>query len=126
MAAGSFRDGTRVAASPPALTAAMCGGNAAAVRPALAAVSAALADAATTLDSADPIPGLRSWLEPAAAVRTAWPPSPGSRLNLPANPGALLRLGRGGGWVTAVAADRRTVTAVRPTPPASPEEPLLS
>jgi prephenate dehydrogenase len=35
LAAGSFRDGTRVAGSRPELTAAMCGGNATVVRPAL-------------------------------------------------------------------------------------------
>jgi prephenate dehydrogenase len=117
LAAGSFRDGTRVAATPPALTAAMCGGNADAVAPVLAAVTAALAGAAETLRSDHPIPALRDWLAPAAVVRGSWPPRPGSRLDLPANPDALLRLGRDGGWVTAVAADRRTVIAVRPTTP---------
>jgi len=114
LAAGSFRDGTRVAASPPALTASICGGNPAAVAPALAAVTAALAGATAALESPDPIRALRDWLAPGAAARTGWPPQPGSRLELPANPGALLRLGRAGGWVTAVAGDRRTVTAVRP------------
>lgn len=114
LAAGSFRDGTRVAASPPELTASICAGNPGAVAPALAAVSAALAGAAAALESGRPIPALRDWLAEGSAVRTAWPPQPGSRLDLPANHGALLRLGRAGGWVTAVAADRRTVTATRP------------
>jgi prephenate dehydrogenase len=117
LAAGSFRDGTRVAATPPALTASMCAGNPAAVRPALAAVTAALAGAAAALESPDPVPALTAWLGPAAAVRAGWPPTAGSRLDLPANPGALLRLGRAGGWVTAVAADRRTVRAARPRDP---------
>src|SRR5690606_16879172 len=116
LAAGSFRDGTRVAASPPALTAAMCGGNADAVKPALAAVLEALAEAAAALRSGDPIAALRTWLEQPAEVRGAWPPRPGTRLELPAKPGALLRLGRAGGWVTAVAPDRRTVAAIRPRP----------
>lgn len=120
LAAGSFRDGTRVAASPPALTAAMCGGNAPAVRDALATVTAALADLAAALETPDPIPALRALLEPPAAVRSAWPPHPGTRLDLPANPGALLRLGRAGGWITAVAPDRHTVTAIRPPPAAPP------
>jgi prephenate dehydrogenase len=114
LAAGSFRDGTRVAASPPALTASMCGGNPAAVSPALAAVTGALAEAAAALESPDPVRALRTWLAPGATVRTGWPPAAGSRLDLPANPAALLRLGRAGGWVTTVAADRRTVTAIRP------------
>jgi prephenate dehydrogenase len=114
LAAGSFRDGTRVAATPPALTAAMCGGNAAAVGPALAAVTDALAEATTALRSDHPIRALRGWLAPAAGVRGAWPPRAGRRLDLPATSGALLRLGRDGGWVTAVAADRKSVTASRP------------
>jgi prephenate dehydrogenase len=149
LGAGSFRDGTRVAASPPALTAAMCGGNAAAVTPALDAVLAALGAARAaltsgpaTLDRAvpdpiplnrpagdrpaaagraaagpedgDPIAALRTWLAAGHAARTGWPPAAGKTLELPARPDALLRLGRAGGWVTAVAADRKTVTATRP------------
>lgn len=116
LGAGSFRDGTRVAASPPALVAAMCGGNASALVPALDAALAALGEARSALadPDSDPIPALRSWLAPGHAVRAAWPPVPGSTLDVPARPDALLRLGRAGGWVTAVAADRRTVTATRP------------
>ncbi|HLU46180.1 MAG TPA: prephenate dehydrogenase/arogenate dehydrogenase family protein [Natronosporangium sp.] len=114
LAAGSFRDGTRVAATPPALTAAMCGGNAAAVKPALAKVTDVLADAAAALDSAHPIPQLREWLTTGAQVRGDWPPRAHDRATLPARADVLLRLGRVGGWVTAVAPDRRTVSAVRP------------
>jgi prephenate dehydrogenase len=115
LGAGSFRDGTRVAASPPALTAAMCGGNAAAVVPALDAVLTALGAARDELAaSADPIAALRPWLAAGYAARTGWPPAPGKTLDLPARQDALLRLGRAGGWVSAVAADRRTVTATRP------------
>jgi prephenate dehydrogenase len=124
LAAGSFRDGTRVAASPPALTAAMCGGNAAAVAPALATVTGALAEAAEALRSSHAIASLRSWLAPAAEVRAAWPPRAGRRVDLPANPGSLLRLGRDGGWITAVAADRRTVTASRPADAAGEDDML--
>ncbi len=115
LAAGSFRDGTRVAASPPALTAAMCGGNAPAVTDALATVTDELGEAARMLRSDRPIAALRDWLAPAALTRGGWPPRPGSRADLPARPEELLRLGRDGGWVAAVAADRRTVTAIRPT-----------
>jgi prephenate dehydrogenase len=114
LAAGSFRDGTRVAASPPPLTASMCAGNPAAVAPALAAVQAGLAEAAAALAGTDPIPALRDWLAAGAAVRTAWPPRSGARRDLPADREVLLRLGRAGGWLTAVAADRRTVTAYLP------------
>ena len=55
LAAGSFRDGTRVAASAPELTAAMCGGNAAHVLDALDAVLGELDQARDSLDSDDPI-----------------------------------------------------------------------
>ncbi|MDG4834046.1 prephenate dehydrogenase/arogenate dehydrogenase family protein [Solwaraspora sp. WMMD1047] len=116
LAAGSFRDGTRVAATRPDLIAAMCGGNAAAVRPALDAVLAALTGAREALDAAEPIAALRDWLTPGTAARAAWPPRPGPAIELPAGPDALLTLGRAGGWLTGVAADRRTVTAVRPAP----------
>jgi prephenate dehydrogenase len=114
LAAGSYRDGTRVAASPPELVAAMCGGNAEAVRPALDSVREALDAARAALDAKDPIGALRPWLTPGCAARNAWPPTPGKPLDIPARADALLRLGRAGGWVTAVADDRRTVTVVRP------------
>ncbi|MDW5325653.1 prephenate dehydrogenase [Plantactinospora sp. KLBMP9567] len=117
LAAGSFRDGTRVAATRPDLVAAMCGGNAAAVGPALDAVLRELDGARTAVGSADPIGALRRWLTPGSAARLAWPPRPGGAVELPARPDALLRLGRAGGWVTRVAEDRRTVTAVRPALP---------
>jgi prephenate dehydrogenase len=118
LGAGSFRDGTRVAASRPDLVAAMVGGNAAAARPALAALRRSLDDAQDALESADPIAALREWLGPGYAARVAWPPRPGAALDIPARPDALLRLGRAGGWVTGVAPDRRTVTVVRPSEPA--------
>lgn len=121
LAAGSFRDGTRVAASPPDLVAAMCGGNAAAVGPALDAVFAALEQARIALRAENPVSTLRPWLAAASTVRVNWPPRPGVASQLPAQSDALLRLGRAGGWVTAVAADRRTVTAVRPVS-VSPDE----
>ena len=114
LAAGSFRDGTRVAASPPALTASMCAGNPAAVAPALDAVRSALAEAATALAGPEPIPALREWLSAGAAVRNGWPPRPGERRELPADPEVLLRLGRAGGWVNAVSPARRTVSAQLP------------
>ncbi len=112
LAAGSFQDGTRVAASRPELVAAMCGGNAAAVGPALDAVLDALRQARAAVDTDEPIPALRDWLAPRSAVRADWPPGPGPVGEVPASADALLRLGRDGGWVTSVAADRRTVTAV--------------
>ena len=117
LAAGSFRDGTRVAATRPELVAAMCGGNAPAVGPALDALLVALGQARAALDAPEPIEALRVWLAPGSAARRAWPPRAGTPVTLPARADALLDLGRAGGWVTGVAPDRRTVTAVRPVPP---------
>ncbi|WP_373312435.1 prephenate dehydrogenase dimerization domain-containing protein [Asanoa siamensis] len=116
LAAGSFRDGTRVAATRPELIAAMCGGNAPAVGPALDGIIAALRDARAALDAPDPIAALSPWLAPGHAQRTGWPAPLAAPLDIPARPDALLRLGRAGGWVRAVAPDRATVTVVRPAP----------
>jgi prephenate dehydrogenase len=122
LAAGSFRDGTRVAATRPEMVAAMCGGNAGAVRSALDAVLAELTSARAALAGADPIGGLVPWLAPGCRVRSGWPVTAGEPAELPATADALLRLGRDGGWVTAVAADGRTVTGVRPGPDGSPAD----
>jgi prephenate dehydrogenase len=112
LGAGSFRDGTRVAASAPRLTAAMCGGNARFVRDELDAVLADLTAARAALDGPDPIAALQPWLTTGWQARRNWPPRPGPSTELPAQADELLRLGRAGGWVTAVAPDRGTVTAV--------------
>jgi prephenate dehydrogenase len=114
LAAGSFRDGTRVASSRPPLIAAMCGGNAGPVGTALDAVLDDLAAAREALDAPDPIAALLPWLATGTAARAAWPPRPGESADLPARADVLLRLGGVGGWVTEVSKDRRTVTAVRP------------
>jgi prephenate dehydrogenase len=114
LGAGSFRDGTRVAASRPALTAAMCGGNAAATKTTLDAVIADLQAARAALDGSDPIAALEPWLAPGATARLAWPPTAGEQESLAVDADALRELGRAGGWITGVAKDRRTVDAVRP------------
>ncbi|MEV6925896.1 prephenate dehydrogenase/arogenate dehydrogenase family protein [Dactylosporangium sp. NPDC051485] len=114
LGAGSFRDGTRVAAARPELTAAMCGGNAPAVGRSLDTVLADLSAARAALDGADPIAGLTPWLTPGHNSRLAWPPQPGESADLPARADVLLRLGRVGGWIESVSADGRTVRAVRP------------
>ncbi|HEU0237824.1 MAG TPA: prephenate dehydrogenase/arogenate dehydrogenase family protein [Micromonosporaceae bacterium] len=114
LGAGSFHDGTRVAASPAELSAGMCGGNAAAVTACLAALADELDTAADALHSGDPIAALRAWFAPATAARRGWPPAPSLPADLPVQPDVLARLGRAGGWITGVSKDRRTVTAVRP------------
>ena len=57
LAAGSFRDGTRVAGSDPALTEAMCTGNAMEVVRAIEEIQAMLAEAHTTLTATPPTIG---------------------------------------------------------------------
>ncbi len=114
LAAGSFRDGSRVAGTRPELIAAMCGGNAAAVGPALDRMRAALDGLRAALDDPDPVAALRPLLAPTSAARAAWPPAPGEPVELPARRDVLLRLGRVGGWISAVDRTRRTVVALRP------------
>jgi prephenate dehydrogenase len=94
LGAGSFHDATRVAASSPLLTSAMCGGNAAAVGAALDAFFHQLGTAESALAQPDPIGALRPWFAPAAEARTAWPPAPSEPLDVPAHQSVLLRLGR--------------------------------
>lgn len=114
LAAGSFRDGTRVAASAPELIAAMCGGNAGPVLEALDTVISQLDEARAALESTDPIGRVRRWAAPANAARTTWPRGWGEPKQIPATVDDLLTLGDEGGWVTAVSPDGRTVTAALP------------
>ena len=114
LAAGSFRDGTRVAASAPELIASMCGGNAGPVIDALDVLLAQLDEARAALDGRDPIADIRRWATPAHAARTTWPRGWGDPIQIAATADDLLALGDDGGWITAVSADGRTVTAARP------------
>ncbi|WP_239117979.1 prephenate dehydrogenase [Paractinoplanes ferrugineus] len=114
LGAGSFRDGTRVAATRAELTAAMCGGNAAAVREVLAAVIDDLQLRLAELGEPDPVGALVPALREAGDARRAWPARPGPATVAPAGVEELLALGRDGGWVTAVAEDLGTVATMRP------------
>ena len=114
LAAGSFRDGTRVAATRAELIAAMCGGNATAVGTELDRLLAELHEMRALLDAPDPVAALVPALRPAGELRRAWPPAAGPSAELPAETAALLELGRAGGWVTAVADDRSKVSTMRP------------
>jgi prephenate dehydrogenase len=79
MAAGSFRDGTRVAASDPALVASMCGMNAAALRQALCDCKRWLDRADSALEASD------------AGLLTLFSQAHGARGGLPAKGEDALR-----------------------------------
>jgi prephenate dehydrogenase len=113
LAAGSFRDGTRVAATRAELIVAMCGGNAEAVRDVLRA----LIDDLEQMDRAlagDPVRELTPLVAVAGELRRRWPPHGGAEAEEPVTVDGLLALGRAGGWVTAVAENRVGVTTMRP------------
>ncbi|WP_328463172.1 prephenate dehydrogenase/arogenate dehydrogenase family protein [Actinoplanes sp. NBC_00393] len=112
LAAGSFRDGTRVAATRAELIAAMCGGNAGAVRRELRSLIETLTEWDGLLAADDPVAALIPPLHTAGELRRAWPARPGTPEKLPASLPGLLELGRAGGWVTSV--DDSEVVAVRP------------
>jgi prephenate dehydrogenase len=102
LAAGSFRDGTRVAATRAELIAAMCGGNAAAVQPVLAAVLNDLTGLAAALKTDDPVAALTPMLRRPGELRREWPAAGGVPVEVALECGSLLELGRAGGWVTRV------------------------
>jgi prephenate dehydrogenase len=114
LAAGSFRDGTRVAASPAELIASMCGGNADPVLDSLDEIQERLDQVRAALESDDPIAAVRKWAAPAHSARITWPRGWGEPRQIPATRQSLLNLGGGGGWITAVSADARTVTSALP------------
>ncbi|BAL93084.1 putative prephenate dehydrogenase [Actinoplanes missouriensis 431] len=112
LGAGSFRDGTRVAATRPELTAAMCGGNRGAVRRELHRLIGVLEEMSEALEAEDPVAALTPRLRMGAQARRAWPATPGQATRVPAEVQALLDLGRSGGWVTSVG--DTDVVALRP------------
>ncbi|MFI5932399.1 prephenate dehydrogenase [Actinoplanes sp. NPDC051494] len=100
LAAGSFRDGSRVAATRAELIAAMCGGNAPAVRDVLDDVLAELTGYGTVLRSDNPVAGLTPLLRRPGELRRAWPAAAVVPAEVDLDLDALLALGRAGGWVT--------------------------
>lgn len=113
LAAGSFRDGTRVAATRAELVVAMCGGNAVAVREVLRSLLGDL-EAMDEALATDPVRDLTPIVAAGGELRRAWPAAGGEPIEMAAHAGELRALGRAGGWVTAVSGSRATVTAKRP------------
>ena len=102
LAAGSFRDGTRVAATRAELIAAMCGGNAAAVRRVLADVLRELQVYERELAEPDPVAALTPLLRRPGELRRGWPAAGGVPVKVDRGVEPLLELGRAGGWITAI------------------------
>jgi len=111
LAAGSFRDGTRVAATRAELIAAMCGGNAPAVRRVLADVLRELEAYGRELAGPDPVAALTPLLRRPGELRRAWPAAEGVPVEVDRGVDPLLELGRAGGWVTEVGS---TIAGMRP------------
>ncbi|MEU4155971.1 prephenate dehydrogenase/arogenate dehydrogenase family protein [Actinoplanes sp. NPDC026670] len=109
LAAGSFRDGTRVAATRPELTAAMCGGNGRAVQRELHRLIGELRQLEAVLEGPEPIGAMTGYLRRPSEARRAWPATPGRPETIPADIPDLLHLGRSGGWVTEVKTGRVVV-----------------
>ncbi|HEX9998851.1 MAG TPA: prephenate dehydrogenase/arogenate dehydrogenase family protein [Actinoplanes sp.] len=113
LAAGSFRDGTRVAATRAELIVAMCGGNATEVGTALRALIVDLERMGEAL-ATDPARLLTPIVATAGELRRGWPAASGEPVEMRAGIGELLALGRAGGWVTAVGRDRAALSTMRP------------
>lgn len=100
LAAGSFSDGTRVAASDPYLVSAMCSANAEALHDALDDCLAMLDEARRKLTASRQ--DLAEWLTPASTARRAWPPRAGTSHTDAVTRDKILHIGVVGGWVESV------------------------
>jgi prephenate dehydrogenase len=98
LAAGSFRDGTRVAGTRPELSTAMCQGNQSALDQALGEAIERLTQARSALRSGELEPFFRAAYE----LRRTWPVTEAEPVELEANRDDLLALGAAGGWITTV------------------------
>ncbi|WP_211116346.1 prephenate dehydrogenase [Glycomyces buryatensis] len=104
LAAGSFRDGTRVAASPTHLVEGMIRHNAVQLAHAWQQFSDVFLETAVKIgdDLVHYDFRMRDWLDEARQLRQSWPPEPGEAEEIPLTREALLRLGVDGGWVESV------------------------
>ncbi|MFG3342600.1 prephenate dehydrogenase [Glycomyces sp. NPDC048151] len=103
LGAGSFRDGTRVAASPTALFAGMVEGNRDELMRALEDLGGELETARADLDAYTDRPNsISEWFDGARVRRADWPPEPLAAQEIPLTRAALEELGAAGGWLEAV------------------------
>ena len=114
LAAGSFRDGTRVAASPPLLFQGMVEGNRDELAAALGALRAQLESAQRLLEEHRERPELiADWFARAHRRRSSWPDEPGGPEPIRLHREDLLELGACGGWIESVAGNEHA-TVRRP------------
>ncbi|GAB3234353.1 hypothetical protein GCM10027447_31370 [Glycomyces halotolerans] len=114
LAAGSFRDGTRVAASPTHLFQGMVEGNRERLLEALEHLGVEIEDARLGLYSYDEQPErVVDWFERARHARATWPPEAGEPEELEISREALLELGSDGGWIESIQ-DDEVATVRRP------------
>ncbi|MGH3546507.1 MAG: prephenate dehydrogenase dimerization domain-containing protein, partial [Mycobacteriales bacterium] len=106
MAAGSFRDTTRVAATAPETVAMWLEANAGAVVGGLTSIIDRLTLLRTALQGGMSLPEeVHHWLRRAHEVRKDWPPRAGTGMQIAASREAVSELGLAGGWITHVAGD---------------------
>lgn len=103
LAAGSFRDATRVAASPVRLTEGMVANNRDGLLAALDALGRELDAARRLVDGRSREPRrAEEWLDRARRLRESWPPEAGGTEQVALERERLLALGEAGGWIESV------------------------
>lgn len=110
IAAGSFRDATRVAATAPDMVAAWLTANAQAVADGLTPIIDRLALLRDDLQAnAQLSDKAHRWLQQAHDIRRRWPLAAGPPQRFPATASAIADIGRAGGWITNVSANHLEV-----------------
>ncbi|WP_199034326.1 prephenate dehydrogenase [Glycomyces salinus] len=118
LGSGSFRDGTRVAASPASLVEGMAEGNRDGIIAALEGLAREL-EAAFEAVADGPGAGLGEWWERARELRSTWPDEPAERESIQLNRENLLDLGAAGGWVESMEVNE-VATVCRPRVKSTP------
>lgn len=120
LAAGSFRDATRVALSPPELVAGMVDGNADAIATELSMLAGRLEHEVTSINTGR-AGSVVDRFDAARRRRAAWPAEPGEVEIISITERNLLLLGSNGGWVESIL-DNEVATVRRPRVQSTHEE----